>query len=85
VILVRFAPLLVGTQYETLYIENNSVNEPLYAITLKAFGTNVPPLAPQNPEILRNGDDIQLSWDAVSMNTHEKRVGLLLCVVNFGR
>lgn len=70
VIFVRFAPLLVGTQYETLYIENNSVNEPLFAITLKAFGTNVPPLAPQNPEILRNGDDIQLSWDAVSMNTH---------------
>ncbi|MDY0151476.1 MAG: SBBP repeat-containing protein [Candidatus Cloacimonas sp.] len=67
-ILVRFAPLTVGALSDTLYIVNNSVNEPILKISLRGTGQYVPPKPPENVELTMLGTDALLAWDAVTQN-----------------
>jgi parallel beta-helix repeat protein len=69
---VRFAPQFVGTVFDTLVVYNNSVNEPVFRITLQGYGTHVPPKQVQNISIDIIADDLYLTWDEVTENIHEE-------------
>ena len=71
---VRFAPHAVGTISDTLYIVNDSVNEPLLKVKLTGTGLYVLPQSPQSPTITVDGDNINLSWDAVTLNMHDQPI-----------
>ncbi len=63
---VRFTPLVAGVVIDSLFIHNNSTNLPIAAIQLKGRGEIVPPKPPLNVQIVTNGADAILSWDAVN-------------------
>lgn len=70
-LLVRFIPQSVGALSDTLYIVNNSFNEPLLKIRLSGTGEYVPPNEPENLQISMIGNGAVISWDAVVQNTHD--------------
>jgi hypothetical protein len=61
-----FTPQEAGTFRDTLYIHNNSVNSPLYALELRGTGEYVPPKPPNNLVCVMDGYDAVLTWDAVT-------------------
>ena len=65
-ILVRFVPQTLGACVDTLFIVNNSINEPILRISLSGIGLHVPPQPPGNVAILMDGSNAVISWDAVS-------------------
>ncbi len=69
-IMVRFCPQTVGAIQDTIYIENNSVNEPLLKVRLTGTGLYVLPEAPQQVSITMVGNSAQLNWEAVTQNLH---------------
>ncbi|MDD4224319.1 MAG: PKD domain-containing protein [Candidatus Cloacimonetes bacterium] len=71
---VRFAPQTVGAIIDTLYIVNDSVNEPLLKVKLTGTGLYVLPQAPQSPTITVVGNNVHLSWEAVTLNMHDQPI-----------
>jgi hypothetical protein len=69
-ILVRFAPQAVGALSDTLFIVNDSTNQPLLKISLNGTGQYVPLQPPGNVTIIMNGYDAVISWEAVTQNLH---------------
>jgi PKD repeat protein len=67
---VRFSPHTVGALGDTLYIVNNSLNEPLLKVRLTGNGMHVLPASPQITSISVEGNNVQLTWDDVTMNMH---------------
>ncbi len=63
---VRFSPIVVGAFSDTLYIESDAVNSPVLKIRLTGTGIHVPPQAPQYPLISMDGNNVVLTWDAVT-------------------
>jgi len=63
-----FIPQISGTVIDSLYISNDSVNNPIVKIRLQASGEFVPPLAPENVQLSILTDSIQISWDAVTQS-----------------
>jgi len=73
-IMVRFSPLTVGAIRDTIYIENNSVNEPMVKVALTGTGLYVLPEPPQNINISMVGNNINLSWEPVTFNMHDQPI-----------
>jgi len=69
-VMVRFNPQTVGAIQDTIYIENNSVNEPLLKVKLTGTGLHVLPASPQGVSITMVGNSVQLDWEAVTQNLH---------------
>jgi PKD repeat protein len=69
---VRFSPHTVGAITDSLYIVNDSVNEPLLAIGLQGTGLYVPPKPPENLTITMTGNDALICWDPVTQNLHDQ-------------
>ena len=63
---IRFNPLIAGVVSDSLVIYNNSNNMPRAAIRLCGTGQNDQPRPPENVEIVMNGENVVLSWDAVT-------------------
>gem|GEM_PF-7096065 len=64
---IRFTPVVSGAVSDILNIYNNSGNLPILEISLSGTGESVEPLQPPlNVCITMNGNDAQISWDAVS-------------------
>lgn len=61
-----YTPQVAGSVTDSLFIHNNSPDQPIYAIQLKGRGEYVPPLPPDNVDIIMNGNDAVISWDAVT-------------------
>jgi len=73
-LLVRFAPQGVGALSDTLYIVNDSDNLPLIAISLSGTGQYVPPKPPENVQIVMDGNNAVVTWDAVTQNMHNEPI-----------
>jgi hypothetical protein len=73
-IMVRFTPHTVGTISDTLYIVNNSMNQPLLKIRLSGIGLNVLPKPPQNLTATMYGHDVYLVWNPVVENMHDQPI-----------
>lgn len=73
-VMVRFAPQSIGPISDSLFIANNSVNEPIIRLKLMGNGLNVTPKPPANLAISVNGGDVQLSWDPVTENLHDQTI-----------
>ncbi len=71
-LLLRFAPQSVGAIVDTLYIVNNSLNEPILKIRLSGTGLYIPPKLPQNVAMAMNGYHAYITWDPVTQNTHDQ-------------
>lgn len=71
---VRFAPQTVDTVIDTLYIANNSSNQPIIKIRLTGRGEFVPPRNPENVLINMDGNSAVISWDAVTHNMHDSPI-----------
>jgi hypothetical protein len=69
-IFVSYSPSIIGVESDTLYIYSDADNEPLIKIRLTGTGEYVPPAPPANVNIVMNGYDAVISWDAVTQNTH---------------
>lgn len=67
---VIFVPQISGTAIDSLYISNDSVNNPLLKIRLQADGEYVPPMAPENVTISNENDSVHVSWDAVTQSIY---------------
>lgn len=67
-ILVRFTPQTVGTLSDTLFIVNDSANNPLLKVGLNGTGQYVPPKAPENVIVVMDGNNALISWDAVTQD-----------------
>lgn len=65
-LLVRFVPQTVGALSDTLYIVNNSSNEPLLVIRLSGTGEYVPPKPPENVSVVVTDGSATITWDAVT-------------------
>jgi len=70
---IRFSPVVSGAVTDVLYIYNDSVNMPIATIFLSGTGVSVAPLQPPlNVNIIMNGTNAVISWDAVTETiTHE--------------
>ncbi len=69
-ILVTFTPAAIGANSDTLYIESNAVNTPIVKVHLTGIGIHIPPKSPANLIVNIIDDDIHLTWDAVTQDTH---------------
>ncbi|MGC9361430.1 MAG: PKD domain-containing protein [Candidatus Syntrophosphaera sp.] len=67
-IFVRFVPQAEGTLTDTLYIVNDSANEPLITVCLAGSGTVAPPNPPQNILVYVADLDVRLTWEPVLTN-----------------
>jgi len=70
---IRFSPVVSGAVTDVLYIYNDSVNMPIATIFLSGTGVSVAPLQPPlNVNVIMNGTNAVISWDAVTETiTHE--------------
>jgi len=66
VLQVRFIPQAVGSVTDTLFIHNDSTNEPLLVVPLSGYSEYVPPKAPENLTLERDEHNINLYWDPVT-------------------
>ncbi len=73
-VIIRFLPQTVGTVIDTLFIVNNSVNEPIIKVKLSGTGLYVPPKAPENINVTMNGDSAVITWDTVTQNLHDQPI-----------
>jgi hypothetical protein len=71
---VQFAPNYPGNYVEELIINNNSVNEPNYLISLSGSCAGLIPVAPENIQITMIGNNANLTWDAVTDDLNQNRV-----------
>jgi PKD repeat protein len=67
---VVFIPLVSGTANDSLYIHSDAVNSPDIVIRLNGVGEYVPPAPPGNVNIVMNGYDAVISWDAVTQTIY---------------
>lgn len=65
-ILLIFSPQSAGTSLDSLFIGSNAANSPVYSVSLRGTGEYVPPKAPENVNLIASGNDMLISWDAVS-------------------
>ncbi len=63
---IRFTPLVGGAVTDSLIIYNNSINLPRVAIRLSGTGQYVPPKPPENVDVVMDGGNAVISWDAVT-------------------
>jgi hypothetical protein len=63
---VRFVPTSAGNTFNTLQIFTDSTIFPIISIRLEGKGLAVEPLPPSNLIVTNCGNDIMLSWDAVT-------------------
>lgn len=61
-----YIPFAAGTISDSLYIYNNSINAPIYAIGLQGNGEYVPPKPPAALETMMDEDNMIITWDAVT-------------------
>jgi PKD repeat protein len=66
VIPITFSPLVAGLVSDSLFIFNDSMNLPIATVLLTGTGEYVPPAPPGNVNIVMNGYDAVISWDAVT-------------------
>jgi len=67
---VNFTPQTIGTLTDTLFIVNNSINEPSLTIELSGIGEYVPPMPPENITITIIDYDAHINWDPVTTNIY---------------
>ena len=70
---VRFAPHAAGALSDTLFIVNNSTNLPVIRVALSGTGLYdlyASPKAPANVQITMDGNNIVITWEAVTQNIH---------------
>jgi len=65
---VSFAPVAAGSAADTLYIVNNSANEPILRIKLSGIGEHAPPAIPANVAVSMIGTNVTLTWEPVSQD-----------------
>lgn len=65
-ILLAFAPTAVGSFADSLYIHSDAATHPVLAVSLRGTGEYVPPKPPANLTCIPDGNNIVLSWEAVS-------------------
>lgn len=63
---VTFIPQFIGSESDTLYINNSSENIPTMKIHLSGAGVYVPPMAPENISIIMDSNNALITWDAVT-------------------
>ena len=63
---LRFTPQIAGAVSDSLYIHNNSQNLPIAAIRLSGTGEYVPPKPPEGVQIVMDGTNAMISWEAVT-------------------
>jgi len=65
---VRFAPQAICSLSDTLYIVNNSGNQPVIKVALSGFSLQygVPPKEPENVVITMDGNNAVITWNAVT-------------------
>jgi hypothetical protein len=70
---IRFSPLVIGAAFDVLNIYSDAANLPTAVITLSGTGASLAPLyAPMNLNIVMDGSNAVISWDAVTeTETHE--------------
>lgn len=73
---INFIPLQSQTFRDTLYIVNNSENNPVLAIELYGRGEYVPPQEPQGVSIVIDGYDALISWEAVTQNIYNTPISV---------
>jgi len=61
-----FTPMSAGMLSDSLYIHNNSQNQPTAAIKLSGTSAYVPPKPPENVSVAIDTNDAIISWDAVT-------------------
>ncbi len=71
---VRFTPQQAGAINGSLYVINNSINNPQLTIQLNGTGLYVLPKSPQNTQISINSTSTMISWDPVTENMHNQSV-----------
>ncbi|MDZ4121145.1 MAG: FG-GAP-like repeat-containing protein, partial [Candidatus Cloacimonadaceae bacterium] len=64
-----FSPLSNGIISDSLVVMSNAVNSPRFTIGLVGRGVSSPPAAVQNLQMTVLGNDVHLSWDAVTTTT----------------
>ncbi|MDD4309459.1 MAG: SBBP repeat-containing protein [Candidatus Cloacimonetes bacterium] len=63
---IRFTPMVAGTVTDSLIVYNNSINLPRAAIRLSGTGQYVPPLPPENVNLVMDGSNAIISWNEVT-------------------
>lgn len=65
-VLLSFAPQYAGNAVDSLYIFSNADNCPILAIGLRGLGEYVPPKPPSGVTISMQGNNANISWNAVT-------------------
>ena len=73
-ILVRFTPQTIGALSDTLFIVNDSANNPVLKVRLNGTGQYVPPKTPENVIVVIDGNNAVISWDAVTQDIFDAPV-----------
>lgn len=71
---VLFTPIHAGTIIDSLYILNNSENQPTLTLLLKGKGEIVPPKPPQDIAINMISSNAVISWDQVTHTIHNSPI-----------
>jgi len=65
-VLIVFSPQVAGPAIDQLTIYNNSNNQPLFTLELSGSGEYVPPKPPQGVAATQDGENVVISWEAVT-------------------
>lgn len=63
---ISFSPLVNGTVSDSLVVSYNSINQPIAKLKVIGTGQYVPPNPPANVNIVMNGYNAVLTWEAVT-------------------
>jgi len=65
-VLIVFSPQVAGLAIDQLSICNNSNTQPVYILELSGIGEYVPPKPPQGVAIVQDGENVVITWEAVT-------------------